>query len=594
MCGIFGYLGQNEQAASIVLEGLKKLEYRGYDSWGVAVVANGKLGEERKIQVKKKVGKIGGATVTELPSGTMAIGHTRWATHGGVSDLNAHPHLDCSHSIAIVHNGIVENYQQLKDELIANGHVFISETDTEVIAHLIEESRKSLSFAEAVEKTFLRLNGANAIVAMHADERTLVVIRQGSPIVIGKNESQSFVASDPAALVEHTKKVMFLEDGEMAILREGHVTRKNIFSQKTIPVEWQTLEWDAQQTQLGAWQHFMLKEIHEQPKVLTELLEKTTIQVSHLAESIHKAKRLFLIGCGSSAHEAIAGTYFFEHIAQFYAMWSVGSEFGRLTKLLEKNDMLIALSQSGETMDILEPLKAAQKSSIHIAALVNVIGSSLYRLADEKILIGAGPERAVASTKAVTAKLALLLLVAFAMAGDQKRGAEAIKLAIRGIEKLLAPASRQVIAALAHTIKDQRQLLVIGRGISYPLALETALKVKEISYIHAEGFAAGELKHGALALVEKGTPCIAFLPNDESYDAMVSSAMEMKARGGYLIGVSFKPHAAFDTFIEMSDAGEASILVGAVFGQLLAYELAIVKGLDPDMPRNLAKSVTVK
>lgn len=600
MCGIFGYVGKNNSAAKIVLDGLKRLEYRGYDSWGVAVVPQG---THTTITVKKHTGKIGGASVSDLPKGTLAFGHTRWATHGGVTTVNAHPHLDCTKTIAVIHNGIVENYETLKRTLIKKGHVFVSETDTEVIAHLVEEYLKTTSplqrdvapaFSKAVQRAFNDLEGLNAVILIHTTSHEMVAARNGSPLVVGFGNGENFLASDPAALLPHTKQVHFLEDDELAIVRDKNI---HIFNTRTgvrARPRKQMITWDVKEAEKGKFHDFMIKEIHEQPGIISEIVADTSSELQKLAGTIGRYKDTYIVGCGSASYVAMAGAYLFSKIAKRRIDPVIGSEFGYELDFLTSKNLVIALSQSGETMDTLESVKKAKKKGAAIFALVNVLGSTLYREADYKMLIGAGPEKAVASTKALTGKLAHLTLLAYTLAGNAKEGQKIVLSAAKSTKSVLEESNINEIKALASRLKNSEHIYVIGRGLSYPASLETAIKIKEISYIHAEGMAAGELKHGPLALVEKGSPCIAFLPNDETYGANLAGAMEMKARGGYLIGISHMPHEIFDTYLHVDDAKEATIIPNIVTGQLLAYYLTRERNLDPDMPRNLAKSVTVK
>lgn len=590
MCGIFGYIGKKTNSTTLTLEGLKTLEYRGYDSWGIATVPNGSA----TILIKKRVGKIGNATVKDMPESSCAIGHTRWATHGGVTEANAHPHLDCTKKIAVIHNGIVENFEELKKELLKKKHVFSSQTDTEVIAHLIEEYQKKYSFKKSVRYAFNRLCGFNAVIAIHAEEKTIVAVKNGSPLVIGFGKGETMLASDTSALLPHTNSVYFLEDDDMTVCSDGKVTVSNVRTGKEKTIEKTLISWKKTQAQKGRYPHFMLKEIHEQPAIITTIHNTVEKEVKRLASGIRQSYGTYMIGCGSASYVALSGSYLFSTIAKRHINVAIGSEFGYHEDFLTEKSMVIALSQSGETMDILESVKKAKEKGVRIAAITNVLGSTLYRMADEKILINAGPEIAVASTKAVTGKLAILILLAYAVSNALETGKGILKQATLSTEKLLEPASKNHIRQLAACMKDKDHVYVIGRGLSYPASLETALKIKEISYIHAEGMAAGELKHGPLALIEKGTPCIAFLPNDETYGANLAGAMEMKARGGHIIGISHIRHDVFDDFIEVSDAGPGTIIPNIVTGQLLGYFLSILKGLDPDKPRNLAKSVTVK
>ena len=588
MCGIFGYIGPRTDGAQLVLEGIKSLEYRGYDSWGVACVV------DKKIQVKKKAGKIGNASVADMPKSSLALGHTRWATHGGVTDRNAHPHLDCSGSIAVVHNGIFENYDEVKKRLAKNGHEFASETDTEVISHAIEEYVKQMPFPQAVRRVFNEMDGLSAFIAIKAGERVLVAVRSGSPLVVGYGHGENFIASDPAAILPHSKRVYFLEDGEMALVSN---TAIRIFDTKTgseVKPKIARLAWSPQQAEKGKFPYYMLKEIHEQPDALERIAATSLSYTRRVAAAIKKSYGSYLVGCGSASYAAIAGEYLFSKIAKRHVNSAIGSEFGYHLNFLTPKSAVLAISQSGETMDILEGLKKAKERKAKIYALVNVVGSTLYRLADQSIPIGVGPEKAVASTKALTGMLAHLILLAYTITGDEAKGAGLIKQAADVTRSLLLPRAVKSISALAKKLKTKDHIYVIGRGLSYPTALEWAIKIKEISYIHAEGLAAGELKHGTLALVTRGTPCIVFLPDDETYGANLAGAMEMKARGGSIIGISHKPHEIFDDYIAVDDVGVATIIPNIVVGQLLGYHLAIERGLDPDMPRNLAKSVTVK
>lgn len=580
MCGIFGYIGKRNDASRLVFEGLKNLEYRGYDSWGVAVSSEG------KIFVKKKAGKIGTANVNNLPAGNIAIGHTRWATHGGVTNINAHPHLDCKGNIAVIHNGIFENYELFKKKLIAAGHKFVSETDTEVISHLLETT--------SLRTVFNKMEGLNAVIAVNAKEKSIVVARNGSPICIGFGKGENFLASDASALLPYTKNVYFLEDDQMAIINQNKVTVFNIKNNKNVKYKKTKLNWKLTQGEKGKYPFYMLKEIYEQPQIIGNIASNFLAQANKITQLIKKAKGVYLVGCGTASYACLTGEYLFSKVAQKHVNFSVGSEFGYHLDFLNKESLVLAVSQSGETMDILESAKKAKEKNAKIVSLVNVLGSSLYRLSDFKMLIGVGPEKAVASTKAFTGMVSHLILLAYNLANRFQDGQKVLMEAVKSTKEALSPKIIKKIIILAKKIMNKEHIYVIGRGISYPASLETALKIKEISYIHAEGLAAGELKHGPLALIEAGTPCIAFLPDDETYGANLAGAMEMKARGGFVIGISFKPHEVFDYFIPVSDAKEATIIPNVIVGQLLAYYLTIQKGLDPDKPRNLAKSVTVK
>lgn len=587
MCGIFGYVSCTKHSASVVLDGLKSLEYRGYDSWGVAVAGS------HQIQVKKKAGKIGQETVTSLPDSHLALGHTRWATHGGVTDENSHPHLDCSHTIAVIHNGVFQNYESIKQQLIQTGHIFHSQTDSEVIAHLIEEFATKKPFNQAVKEAFLTMQGLNAIVAMRTSDRHFIAVRSGSPLVIGFGENENFIASDPAALLPYTKTVYFVNENELVIGESDQVVVSDIHTGNRIEPKKQVLTWDIEQAKKGEYQHYMLKEIYEQLPLLPLISKHGLAKVKDIAKRIKKADQVFLTGCGSAGYAALIGDYLFRTESFILPHTVVGSEFTNELPFITRNSVVLAFSQSGETMDILNPMKRVKEKGAFLISFVNVVGSSLYRLADKNILMEVGPEKAVASTKDFLAKLAYLFLLSYELSGKPEEGIRLIHKASRSIHKVLRVRCISQIRMLAKTLKDAQHLYVIGRGISYPASLEAALKIKELSYIHAEGMSAGELKHGTLALIEKGTPVLVIAPDDGTYDATIAGATEMKARGAWVMGVSSKESTVFDDYIPLADAGKATILPAIVVAQLLSYYLAVERGFDPDMPRNLAKSVTV-
>ncbi len=590
MCGIFGYVGKRNDGQKLVFNGLKSLEYRGYDSWGVGVIPE----KKNTIVVKKKTGKIGNANVNDLPGGSLSFGHTRWATHGGVTDQNAHPHLDCNGEIAVIHNGIFENYEGIKQKLLKKGHKFVSETDTETLTHLLEDISKKEPFTEAVRTAFNQMEGLNAVIAVSTKENLLVAARNGSPLVIGFGKNENFLASDASALLPYTKEVYFLEDNEMAILASDKVTILNVKTARKIIPDRRKLDWRVEQGGKGKYEFYMLKEIFEQPQIIADIASLGASQAKEMAKIIREARGTYLVGCGTASYACLAGSYLFSKLAKRHVNFAIGSEFGYSLDFLNKDSLVIAISQSGETMDILESVKKAKNRDAKILSLVNVPGSSLYRLSDHKMLIMAGQEKAVASTKAFTGMVAHLVLLANSLNGGVRKGQKSLMQAVGSMKHVLSPGSLKKIDKLAGLIVGKKHVYVIGRGLSYPASLETALKIKEISYIHAEGLAAGELKHGPLALIEKGTPCISFLPNDETYGANLAGAMEMRARGGFIIGISHKPHEIFDYYINVPDAGESTIIPEVVVAQLLAYYLTMRKGLDPDKPRNLAKSVTVK
>ncbi len=596
MCGIFGYIGENSDAGSIVLEGLKSLDYRGYDSWGIAVLpAKAEQIPQSPIWMIKKAGKIGNANIPVFPKGSCAFGHTRWATHGSVTDANAHPHLDCTKTIALIHNGIIENYLEIKKKLVKSGHIFISETDTEVAVHLIEEYSKSMLMSKAVQKAFNEMTGLNAFIVLSAADNKLIAVRNGSPLVVGYGETrENFVASDAPALLPYTHQVHYLEDNQMAIVGEQHIQIFDTVSGDEVKPIKQLITWTREQTEKGKYPFFMLKEIHEQPGLIVDIASTGISPAENLAKKIRATPNVYFIGCGTASHACLSAVYLLSVIAKRNIRWMISSEFIYRSHSITPNTLVIALSQSGETIDTLEALRIAKNRGAKRFAMVNVVGSAIYRECTDKLLISAGPEKSVASTKAFTCKLAHIILTAYALIHTPKKGQEVLIRAVNASKSILLPSSTDHIKSLAHKIAKARDIFIIGRGLTYAIARETALKIKEISYIHAEGLAAGELKHGPLALITRGVPCIVFLPHDETYDANLLSAMEMKARGGMIIGISEKPNPIFDFHISVPDIGIGTIIPETIVGQLLAYYLAIERGYDPDKPRNLAKSVTVK
>ncbi|OGD70648.1 hypothetical protein A3A84_03485 [Candidatus Collierbacteria bacterium RIFCSPLOWO2_01_FULL_50_23] len=585
MCGIFATTN-DQDAGKTILSGLKKLEYRGYDSWGIAVKGGGKL------RSQKQTGRIA-VSKTNLPKSKMGIGHTRWATHGGVTIGNAHPHFDCTGKLALIHNGIVDNYQDLEKKV--KGHELAGETDSEIIAHLIEKELKTeKDLFLAVKKVVRLTEGYNAFVVMHQDFPYLVAAKTGSPLVIGVKPGENLLSSDVASLLGHTKQVIFLEDGQIAKIAPDVIRIESYTSAKEIKSVVQTINWTAKSASKSGFPHFMLKEIYDQPSVLTNIAESKVKEARELGKAIAKAKNIFMVACGTASYAALAGQYLFAGIAGKQVNSAIGSEFYYYDGFINTRSLCIALSQSGETIDTLQSVKFAKDRGAKAISLVNVKGSSLDRLSDETILLTAGPEKAVASTKAFLAKVAILLLAAHAMNRKTPHGVIEIKQATRAIRRILDFKYQKYLKKLAVKFKHSHSMFILGRGVSYPAALEAALKIKEVSYIHAEGFAAGELKHGVIALVNQNTPCLVFAPNDETYRDVISGAMEVKARGGLIIGISHKPNPMFDFYLPVPDSGNSTILPNVVVAQCLAYYLALARGLDPDMPRNLAKSVTVK
>jgi glutamine---fructose-6-phosphate transaminase (isomerizing) len=599
MCGIFGFVSNKDHSANEILEGLKLLEYRGYDSWGIAtkVIHSASSGQKSKvknyIRVEKNVGKIGNAKL-KLRKSNIGIGHTRWATHGGVTVENAHPHLDCQQNIAVVHNGIIENYQELKQSLIKKGHKFISETDTEVFAHLVEEFLKKDGFATAVRKAFNSIHGLNAVVVMNSLSSEIVAAKTGSPLVIGIGNNGFFISSDAIGIVKHTRKAIFLEDNQMIILGRK-LQLIHLPDGKEIKPKIQTLTWQFEEVQKGKFKHFLLKEIYEQPHVLENIAINYDDITKKLANLISKAFGTFMLGCGTASYAALFGTYLFSKVAKKHVNFNIGSEFNYLEDYIVPKSLVIPISQSGETIDVVEPISKAKKKGATIVAITNVLGSTIYRQSDYKILLNAGPEKAVVGTKSFTAMVAVLLLTAYTLAGKQDKGKKLLLEAANNVSEILKNGFVAKIKNVAKKLKEKTHIYVLGRGLSYATALEATLKLKETSYVHAEGFAGGELKHGVIALIEKGTPCIIIAPNDETYDDIISNAQEVKARGAYILGIGPKDNQVFDEYLPTGDFAEATIIPQVVIAQLLAYYLALEKGInDPDKPRNLAKSVTVK
>ncbi len=589
MCGIFAYLGHQNKAADLVVEGLKKLEYRGYDSWGVAYNLGDKLG------LKRKVGKIGDFNLEEnpFPATHLAIGHSRWATHGGVTEANAHPHCDEDLKIAVVHNGIIENFEVLKNELIKKGHTFKSQTDSEVIVHLIEENSKKMDFETATKEAIKKLEGRFAILTIKAGEEKIIAARRGSPLIVGIGENEFFVASDIPAFLEYTKNVMYLDDNQLVVL-DKKATFYDLQNGEKIDKRLIEISWKAEIAEKGNFPHFMIKEIMEQKDTIYRAINQTDEKVLAMAEEIKNAYGTFLIGCGTAGKVCLAAEYLFSKVAQRHVNVIVGSEFPSHQHFLKEKSLVIAVSQSGETADTLEAIEVAKKKGSKVLSIVNVEGSTMDRESNFAIHINVGPEKAVASTKATTAQIAILTLLAYACAGKLQEGKTLLIETAGKINDMLNPRYEEHIHDIAEKLKDHESMYVIGKAVNYAMALEAAIKLQEVSYIHAEGFAGGELKHGPIALITIGTPCIVLVANDDTKTDILNNAREVKARGGYIIGIAPDNHELFDEWIKVPDVSLASPIVNIIPIQLLAYHLAILRQNNPDMPRNLAKSVTVK
>ncbi|HMQ48943.1 MAG TPA: glutamine--fructose-6-phosphate transaminase (isomerizing) [Saprospiraceae bacterium] len=611
MCGIVAYIGSKE-AYPILIKGLKRLEYRGYDSAGIALLN----GDIRVFKKKGKVQELENHIGNAVPDSSIGIGHTRWATHGAPEDINAHPHSSGNKRIALVHNGIIENYALLKQALEKEGHRFESETDTEVLVHLIEEiqDRSQLSLEEAVRIALTRVIGAYAIVVIDKnDPNKLVGARKASPLVLGIGENEFFMASDATPIVEHTKKVIYLKDEEIAVLTRSGYEVKNISNEVQTPFIHE-LDMKIEMLEKGGYDYFMLKEIHEQATTISDCMrgrlnvENNWIKLGGVEEHVDritKAKRFIFVACGTSWHSALIGEYLFEDLARIPVEVEYASEFRYRNPIITEDDVVIALSQSGETADTLAALELAKEKGALIYGIVNVVGSSIARLTDAGSYIHAGPEIGVASTKAFTGQVTLLTMMALTLA--QKRGTISDSYFRQLIAELneIPKKVQQVlqydkqIKYIAAEIKDKHNALYLGRGYNFPVALEGALKLKEISYIHAEGYPAAEMKHGPIALIDEQMPVIVMATNKSAYDKIASNIQEVKARSGLVIALVTKGDEIIsemaDYAIEIPDTEEPlTPLLSVIPLQLLSYHIAVMRGCNVDQPRNLAKSVTVE
>jgi glutamine---fructose-6-phosphate transaminase (isomerizing) len=587
MCGIFGYVSTLEREPEVVLQGLRFLEYRGYDSWGIAVGTNG------TVWTDKATGPISDAT-TDLPSAKIALGHTRWATHGGVTEANAHPHCDCERRFALIHNGIVENYQDLAGRL-GPGHRFLSQTDTEVLVHLLEEEiRRQPDLLSALLTVFRQVEGMSAVAVLDAQTGHIALAKNGSPVALGWGQDAIYLASDPSALLEHTHRMTFVEDGEAALLTSSGVILVNVRTGETLEPVVREVTWDTHRAGLDGYSHFMAKEIHEQPAILRHIADRKSNDASSLAAMIRAARDVYLIGCGTAHHAAMSGRYLLAELAGIKSTSAAASEMTLIEPLLDAGSLVVAFSQSGETLDVLESVRAARRRGAKVAALVNAEGSSLDRFADFTVLLGCGLERCVLATKTYTAMVSLMHLVARVASNGAALGVREVREGASRVESLLDRETvHGLIKSTARLIVDHQHLFVLGRHRNYPLALEAALKIKEVSYLHAEGFASGELKHGVIALVTNGTPCLILAPDEDYRREALAAAAEVRARGAFTIGFSPREEDEFDITVPVHGASSAPYEIAAA-SQLLAYELALLLGCDPDKPRNLAKSVTVK
>ncbi len=610
MCGIVGYTGPRE-AGPILIEGLKRLEYRGYDSAGIALVD-----DAGDLFVEKRAGKLANlqtAIADRTPHAAIGLAHTRWATHGRPNDLNAHPHQDCTGEITVIHNGIIENFRELRDELEARGHTLTSETDTEAIAHLIEDSYQG-DLADAVRAALRRMEGAYALVVMHRGENDrLVGARKDVPLVVGLADGETFLASDVAAILAHTDQVIFLEDGDVADLRPAGAAITDVDG---APVERTvtTIDWTPEAAEKGGYEHFMLKEIHEQPESLTQaILGRVTrddrIHVEELAgltERLGTIERIELVACGTAYYASLIGAAALQDWTGLPARATVGSEFRYSPPPLDEKTLVIAVTQSGETADTIAPTRLARERGCTIVAVTNTVGSAITREADAVLFLQAGPEIAVAASKTFVAQVTTLVIVAAAIAKARgSLGAEHEQELGAALRALPAAAARALASAspgsadLARRYVNSRGFMFVGRGYSYPAALEGALKLKEVSYVHAEGYAAGELKHGPISLLDAECPLVAVATRSSVYDKLISNVMEGRARDARVIAVATEGDPQIERFADdvcwVPDTHEAlSPVLGIIPLQLFAYHVAIARGTDVDQPRNLAKSVTVE
>jgi len=617
MCGIVGYIGARD-AIPIVYEGLRRLEYRGYDSAGVALLDTSQ--DAPRIELRRSPGKLDnlGRILVEHPvSGKVGIGHTRWATHGKPSESNAHPHIDCHSETVVIHNGIVENYVPLKQRLIASGHTFASETDTEVIVHLVEQHLNAgLGLEDAVRQALREIRGNHAIVILSKREPDrLIAARLGNAggVVLGVGEDEMFVASDLPAILEHTRQMVFLDDGEMAVVTRASY-RCSRLDGTPVEREPQTVTWDAISAAKGGYKHFMLKEIHEQPRALSDTiagrvsLDPLAIHLEDLRlsdDQLASFQRIVVVACGTAWHAGLVGKFLLEELAHVPVEVDYADEFRYRDPLVDERTLLLAITQSGETVDLLVSMAEARRKGVKALGIVNVVGSQASRLADALIYTHAGPEIGVASTKAFTSQLAALYL--FALRLGRARGVLSEEALAGKLQALLelphlvghVLEEQEVYAELANRYHKCHDFLYLARGINYPIALEGALKLKEISYIHAEGYPAGEMKHGPIALIDEEMPVVAIVTRDRVYEKTVSNVEQVKARGGILIAVGtqgdevLREKADHVLYVPETDPHLTPILT-VVPLQLLAYYLAVRRGCDVDQPRNLAKSVTVE
>ena len=574
MCGIVGYLGQEEKPVVSIYRGLKKLEYRGYDSWGIVYLKNNRL------LSRKKVGKLD-SEPKNLPNSVLALGHTRWATHGGITVANSHPQFDCTGNIALVHNGIIENFYSLKKELLKRKHKLVSETDTEIVVHLIEENvERGMTIEEAVRKVFLRLKGFNALVVMDRIQKKLIAVKTGSPLILGLGKNANWVASDINALGEAEELIVLL-DGELATITETNIKIENSIDGKEITKQKIKMVKLEDESKMGKYKSFLEKEIHEQLEVLERIRKEEQYQVDRIIEVAGKMSKIILLGCGTSY---FAGMIVAEKILRKLGKLVItvlASEFDTWINIIDDQTLVIVLTQSGETIDVVDAITKAKQKGATIASVVNAQYSSVQRISDICQMLSCGVEKCVASTKSFVAQMAIF---------DKALGIDLSERA-KNVKWILSKSD--LVNPIAKILSTKQHLFILGRGKMLPLAMEGALKIKELSYLHAEGMAGGELKHGTLALIDKNSLCIV-LVSKENKNEMLASSMEVKARGARVIGVAQTNEEVFDGFLPIRGKLDDEQTETVVWLQLLAGKICELKHLDPDKPRNLAKSVTVK
>ncbi len=608
MCGIVGYIG-NKRAQNIIIEGLEKLEYRGYDSSGIALVNGDKIS---MAKFKGRLSVLHDFTEKNPIDGFVGIGHTRWATHGAPSDTNSHPHLNEEASIAVVHNGIIENYLALKEELQSRGYRFVSETDTEVITHLIDFYYED-DLLEAVKKAIKRLKGAFAIgVISQKDPNRIIAVRKESPLIVGIGEEENFIASDVPAILNYTRDVYYIDNGEIVDLTPQSVTVYD-FDGNIVQKEKHKVEWSVEAASKGGYEHFMLKEIFEQPQGISDTINRRIDEDGYIrlddiklsTEELDRIKKIYIVACGTAYNAGRVGKIAIEKLANIPVETDIASEFRYSEPFVDENTLLILVSQSGETADTLAALRYAKQKGARILSITNVVGSSIARESDDVFYTWAGPEVAVASTKAYTTQIVALVMIALNMAIKKNTISLEEYQQILGEMKLLPEKVEQILEktdetqSIGEKIKNKQSLFYLGRGADYQTAIEGALKLKEISYIHTEAFAAGELKHGTIALIEEDTPVIAIATQSHLIDKMISNITEVKARGAYVFAITTvgdrEVQKAADEVLYIPETLDIlQPVLSAVPTQLIAYYTSLSKGLDVDKPRNLAKSVTVE